>query len=301
MADRVRNIEITLHLGAHRTATTALQILLDGMQATLSEDGVAILTPPRPGKRENKSVRDVLRSSRSAAASGVRFIARRGQRRAVRKDLDALLLDAVGGRTPVRAVISEEMLLGPAFGRKGRGLYPMAERYLGSFAAILPGHVTDIHLTVRSYASFLVSVYSMRAVYAGGLPPFDDLREKLLAMERGWPEVVEEIVSILPGIPIHVSQFETSEVAGRAELILGCPLVPGLATGSVANMAPTTEAIEEAVSLGKKPDDPDGLIQRHAGGQRFDPLSDAEKATLADRYRADIDRLSGMAGVTLHS
>jgi hypothetical protein len=294
-------METILHLGAHRTASTRIQADLDDNAALLAEAGILVLTPPRPGKREGATVRDVVRGVE--AAMRIRNpISRHLQIGRLRSALEGQITRGAKPGVPLnRLIVSDEMLLGPAFARDGRGLYRGAAKRLAAFKRALQREVSEVHLTIRSYDTFLVSVYAMRAVYAGPLPAFRTLAPVLLRFERGWPELVADVARTYPTARMFVTIFEQQSIESRIADLVGDQIVAQFApTGNAQpNVSPTLEAIEAAVASDSGCPDPDALIFRHAGGTRFDPLDATEKALLRDRYARDLDTLRQASDIDL--
>lgn len=284
--------EKVLHLGAHRTGTTALQAALDAAEDPLRAQGIVALTPPRPTKRAGATLRDVVRETArlKGGAAGPRYWpARRG----LRRQLDALVAERTRGGVPLqRLILSEEMLLGPAFAPDGKALYPDAHRRLAAFRRVCLDRVSEVHLTLRSYESFLVSVYAMRAVYVGGLPSFSTVEASLVGIAFGWPDLVHTIRGVFPEARIVLSLFECTALTDRLQALVGPRTIafPGAASLHM-NRAPTLEAIEHVTALGRRPDDPDAVVARFAEGTAFDPLDDARKESLKARYCADVASL----------
>jgi len=295
------DIETILHLGAHRTASTRIQTELDENRALIAAAGIVALTPPRPGKREGATVRDIVREAGVAMRSR-NPITRQLQFRRLRHRLDREILHGSVPEVPVRRlIISEEMLLGPAFTRDGRGLYTGAVERLEAFRKVLRREVSEVHLTVRSYETFLVSAYAMRAVYAGPLPPFATFAPALVRFERGWPELVTDVARTFPTARVVVTLFEQHSIESRIADLVGKDLYRRFAPvrDSQPNVSPSLEAVEAAGASGVRCPDPDALIARLAGGTRFDPLEEAEKAMLRNRYARDVDVLRVRSGIDL--
>ena len=279
--------EIVLHLGAHRTGSTTLQGILDANAEMLAATGVRVLTPPRPGKRGVATVRDVVRQVKRTSRLPVARLRRWANRRA-----GAALRETLAGAKG-RVVISDEMLLGRAYGRDGTALYPDLAELLGGFREALDRPVGEVSITLRAYDGFLVSVYAMRAVYAGPQPEFEALRARLLAVERGWPVVLEEIAARFPEARLQVSTVEETPLERRLGQLVGPAAAARLRYDADArsNLAPSLPAITAARTRRLRHAEADALIAAHAGGARFDPLTDAERDRLRARYAADLATL----------
>ena len=280
---------VILHLGAHRTGSTRLQTILDMNRDVLAEDGLAVLTPPRPGKRITPTIRDVI------AALPRQRQTRFGRFRNIRKArviFSNLIAGSAPHPAPGRSIVSDENLLSDPFDLSGAGLYPSAYPRLSAFRELLGCPPCEIHLTTRSYDTFLVSAYAMMAVYKGGMPPFDDIRNTLLAVRRGWTDLAADVTRVFPETPLRVTSTEHDPMEDRVRDLVG----PGLFAkfklegDKRPNVAPTEEAILAAGGLRGWLSGHD-IVARYADGTRFDPLTKEERVCLAQRYAEDVARL----------
>ena len=281
--------EIVLHLGAQRTGSTRLQYVLDANRDALARNATVALTPPRRGKRVSPTIRDVVALMLTGRSRPVRHYLRLRKARAVFRDLVA---HRPPGTPPRRIILSEENLLGPSFRTDGFGLYPCAYPRLAALRRLLGRSPSAVHLTLRAYDTFLVSVYAMAAVYGRNTPPFDDIRETLLAVHRGWPDVVDDVVRAFPGTVVKLTRVERDPMENRVRGLVG-PELPErfrFDGDERPNSAPTVEAMAAAAGSGGRTS-PDDLVARYAHGARFDPLTEEERSRLAWRYVTDLESL----------
>ena len=281
--------EIILHLGAHRTGSTRLQYLLDANRDALAAHATVALTPPRRGKRVSPTIRDVLALTPTGRYRPVRHYLKRRRARAM---LRALIADRLPDRPPRRIILSDENMLGPGFRTDGFGLYPYAYPRLAALRRLLGRPPSAVHLTLRAYDTFLVSVYAMAAVYRRVVPPFDDIRETLLAVHRGWPDVVDDVARVFPGTAVKLTRVERDSMENRVRGLVGPELLKRFRFDGDErpNAAPTAEAMAAAAGSGGRTS-PDDLVARYAHGARFDPLTEEERSRLARRYVTDLESL----------
>ena len=286
---RPRLPEIILHLGAHRTGSTRLQSILDANRDALATNATVALTPPRRGKRASPTIRDVLALLPTGRSRPVRRYLKLRRARAMFRDLVA---DGPPGPAPRRIIVSDETMLGSCFRTDGFGLYPCAYPSLAALGRLLGRPPSAVHLTLRAYDTFLVSVYAMAAVYRRDVPPFDDIRETLLAVHRGWPDVIDDVARAFPGTAVKLTRVERDPMEDRVRGLVGPELLKRfrLDGDERPNAAPTVEAMAAAAGSGGRAS-PDELVARHADGARFDPLSEEERMTLARRYSEDVAAL----------
>ena len=280
---------IILHLGAHRTGSTRLQYVLDANRDPLATNATVALTPPRPGKRVSPTIRDVLALVPSGRSWPVRHYLKLRKARAMFRDLVA---DRPPGTPPRRIILSDENMLGPSFRTDGFGLYPCAYPRLAALRRLLGRPPSEVHLTLRAYDTFLVSMYAMAAVYRRDVPPLDDIRETLLAVHRGWPDVVDDVARAFPATVVKLTRVERDPMENRVRGLVG-PELPKkfrFDGDERLNAAPTVEAIAAAAGSGGRTS-PDDLVARYAHGARFDPLTEEERSRLARRYVTDLESL----------
>lgn len=291
--------ETILHLGAHRTGTTTLQSVLDAAASALAVEGVVTLTPPRPGRRDHDVLRSIVKdATRADMVARVAHTAFpwRGPRGKLEELIASAASDCVA---PLRRVIlSDETLLGPAFRRNGDAIYPRAELRLSRFRRTCLAEVDEVHLTLRSYDSFLVSAFAMRAVYAGRMPAFSSIRSSLVHFRTGWCELIDQVRGIYPKARVLLTCFEDSDIGDRLRSLVG-PTGVDLSEYGIecANRAPTLDAIQHVQGLGRRPFDPDEIVQRFSDGVKFDPLTPTEKQELHERYHGDLRALRGREDV----
>ena len=184
-----------LHLGAHKTATTFIQTVLAANSAALARRGTGLLLP---GHLRNDP--DLVFSS---TLEGKEY---EDQLDRTRTRLSALMTET-RQRTP-RIVLSEEGILGSSrVNLKTRSLYPDPGRRLAYLPRGLDTETTEICLALRSYASFFAANISTVA-RRGKLFAFRDLRAPLLALKRGWPDVIADIRSRFPHTRLTLWRYE---------------------------------------------------------------------------------------------
>jgi len=281
---------IRLHIGAHRTGTSALQATLDHNVNVLKTYNVAIMTPWRMGQRDHLGLRLVARSLQLASTnSGIRkwrhiYAAKKHFNTLnTQKDVDTL-------------IISDENFLGIPFSyTDGESIYPHCAAHLHDLAKILPVKPQRVHLTIRDYAGFLASVYAMSVLYRGGAPRFETIKPKLLELKHRWLHVLCSARKVFPNSEITFSRYDSDSV----EAVLNALLLPEVSLEQVEkipfrglNTSPTREAIEEALRShpGAAPY-ADRVVSEFANGSHFDPLTGNEKSNLFEIYKADVSKI----------
>lgn len=185
-------MEITLHLGAHRTASTFLQrglASLDGQEAEL-----ALWLPQQRRK-------GVALPGTSQAERAVRLFDLR------RRGVSHL-------------VISEENLIGTMRGNlAARQLYPMAVPRLAQLRPTF-GAVARIGLAVRSYDDYWASALAYQIGRGGSRPSDADIRA-LAWQPRRWRDVIEDIAQAFPEAELIVWSYETHGATPPLRALIG--------------------------------------------------------------------------------
>ena len=287
-------MKIYLHLGAHKTATTYLQMRLQRNATLLARAGVYV--PPLLMLRRRTS--KLLGRAARPGFSGIY-----GRSRLAR-ELGALTCEAVQSGAS-RMVLSEENLIGGCNKVTDRGgFYPEARRRLAVLARALPQEPREVMLALRSYAGFYTSAFGEWLRKGGRYRPFDQtLKQKFLTEAGGWPGLVADIRAAFPGARLVVWDFDDwsdlepmvlARMVGPAAHDLS-PLPERPLTGLSAR---AVEALGEAAATGAPPDADtvSRLIATYPKGRdhpAFDPWTAAEHFLLAARYAADLAQIRG--------
>lgn len=187
------SLPISLHLGAHKTATTFMQRALRSQAADLSEQGIAVLTPAE------------LRQSRNSSDAK---LGPSEQRRALKQHLTDVLNRAIARPGATRIVISEENLIGSSGQNMSRrDLYAgLAERLLALPDSLNSADVT-VMFAIRSYAPLHSSGFTT-ALRRGRRLNADHLAQGLVDAPRGWVDVLRDLHGALPKSPMMIWRYE---------------------------------------------------------------------------------------------
>jgi len=276
------NMEVILHLGAHRTGTSSLQAWMMQNEGALERAGIAVWGPERTRaglfaglvKRPDLiGPADVLAAHRSAMR--------------IRMEIDALADRGIG-----RLVISEENLLGAMPVCHAHDMiYPDARGRLLRVAEALGPHLSGVALSVRRYDMWWASVLSVM-LRRGAARPEPARLARLAEDPQGWRRVIAIAQETL-GVPVTVWPFEA--LVGRHDAQLRA-LAPGAAlpaglyeAGRVQNAGPSGALLAR---------------MRHAAGTaaegdifdlgedgHFMPFAPAQRGAMTARYLEDLDWL----------
>lgn len=281
-------MEIVLHLGVHKTASTYLQSLLEKNIVPLERHNIGYAHPKtlRPlfaqAPRRHHGVQRAMRNSSRAWA--------------LRQ-----VIDTAHDLQRQRLIISEEQLLGSVRALfSGRGLYRDVAKELRGVVSALQGQPVRVLMAIRKYDTFFVSAYGQILTGWKYLPFDQKLRTALLREQRGWPDIITELMQTLPtGSTLGLWQYERfgleeqdilQEFVGEAAQSEFSPLQERPGSGPSQQ---GIEALNAMVAKGTVPDiEGTKRILRSYGKDKgypgFSPWSQAEQQALEDRYTGDI-------------
>lgn len=182
-----RIVEVILHIGAHRTATTTFQTMLDLNRDNLAKIGIAVLTP---------------RDTRAGLFDGL--VGHPGQvdaarRASARASLDHLarLLDAAERAGVTQYLVSEENMIGSMNEVLAAGaFYPTARPRLRRFAPAFASRCSRVGIGTRSYDTWLASVLAFARL--SGLPTARREAVEGAARGRGWRGLLADAAAAFP-------------------------------------------------------------------------------------------------------
>lgn len=270
-------MDVILHLGAHRTATTTFQTFLARNARPLAEAGVEVWTPDRT--RAGLFAGLIQRPQGLTDAEE-----RRVQRSAGVIAVELERLERRGVRT---LIVSEENMVGTLrVNLRDAALYPEALVRAARFRAAFGGRVTQVAMAVRGYDAYWAS--ALASVVAQGRPvPMAGLLNRLVASPRTWREVLSDVAHVFPGVPLTVWPFERLGTQPDAQLrhLTGLGL-PGL-TGQRDwfNPSPRRDKLRMILRLRGERDLATTLPE---GDGRWMPFTTDQQAVMRARYSRDI-------------
>lgn len=280
-------MELVLHIGAHRTGTTAMQQMLAANREVLEAAGIAAL----------------VHGDLERAVPGFSRIGKREGWDEIRADFDA----ATEGARQV--LISEENLIGDmGWNLRSGSFYWRAKAKLEAYRDFFGTVPTRIGLGIRSYETYWISAHALELTYRdvtkGGVVRFADARARLTGVARGWRDVVADVREVFPESDIVVWPVEAALPVGRVlEALTGAEIAMPPPPQRV-NAAPDPRlipAMEEmrAERPGIKRAEMWEWLQTQAP-RTFDGFDEDQAAHMAERYAADLAAFErGFAGVEL--
>jgi hypothetical protein len=263
--------KIVLHIGAHKTGSTALQSALQANSDLLDENDIAAI--PRPLAAE-MFVHEVLLEAR----------------------------DVITDISAETIIVTHEVMLGWPFGPIGQlmptqpHLYPETKVRLDALAQVFDGMDVRVIYYIRDQASFLESFY-IQCVQAGATHTFDEWISRIDLTQISWRPIIEAIRS---RFPTCVKRFEdefcdSQSDAFRRFLRVAAPHLPRNEIDKIIFEKPANRSLN-AVGLsmmteinsmrlpGAQRHALRTMLQRHVsniGGPRPSLLSEEQRTALA--------------------
>lgn len=281
------DMEIILHLGAHRTASTSFQNYLRRNAGALGHLGIGAWGPEvtRDGLLRGVIPMDGPECSASQLARA------RGR--------IALRVQGAGARGLRQLLISDENMIGAARRnlRDGR-LYAAIGERMARFAHGFDGRVRRAVIAIRAQDSYWSSVLAYGVARGHRLPGRADL-DRLVTVNRTWRGVITDLACALPGVEILVLPHEI--FAGLPEeqlrVMTGIDAPPMRAARDWLNRSPDVVALRRA--LGARGGGDAWLPE---GEGRWQPFDRDQRQALQEAYASDLAWLragaEGLARVT---
>lgn len=271
MPHLTRRPPVTLHLGAHRTATTGVQRLLEHNADHLRAHGIAVWGPKR---------------TRGGLLAGVlgdpgRACARRDVNAHRAAGRVAMLRGELAQTGTRRLIVSDENILGGLRENLLLGrLYPTVRARLDRLEAVFPG-IDHVVLSIRSPDAWWTSVFAF-LMTRGFAPPDRATLDAVLASRRGWRHVIADVAKAVPDARLSVWTHEdmAAQSAQAVDHLTGVQArerhVPRL------NASPGAAVLQARLH-----DEGCMTVLPHVAGH-YAPFTPDERAQLRDRYDEDL-------------
>lgn len=201
-----------VHLGAHRTGTSSFQMMLAENRDLLEQAGYDLAYPGRDDIPRG-DLRLRLPHPRNLDQWESEFLPMATQE-----------LQRLATPNSHAMILSEENIPGRMIHFPAGQFYPAAEMRLQTLAMAARAPVLRAVLVVRDYAGLYISAYRKRAE-DNKSPPFEEGRQNMLRMDRGWPDLVRLVLKYLKVQELVVIDYARR---GRSVDVAGM-LVPDLA------------------------------------------------------------------------
>lgn len=210
-------MEIILHTGVHRTATTSFQHWLLENSEMLAAHGTVIW---EIGTMRSKSF-ELFGSPVDTVTDTPQI--RQATARLLRRQIDKMERDGV--RT---LLISEENMLGGIRRGMAKGqIYPEAVDRLERLDRLFDGGIAKFAFGLRDYCDYWTSCVGLLVSRGDEIPPETSF-PKLAANARGWPDLACDINDAFPSCEQVIWTFDRfkSDPLGQLTAILGRAPVP---------------------------------------------------------------------------
>lgn len=291
-------MDVILHIGAHRTATTSFQSYMRANAPELSRRGVGFWGPLRT---RAGLLAGVLPTDDPAGhndnLSGTLPLGPEQQFDLARRRIDTQFERA--RKTGLRhLIVSDENMLGtPRRNLRRARLYPDASERIARYVGAFGGRVSRVVMSIRALDDFWSSAIAF-AVARGHIVPDAAILDAIADHPRSWRHVAIEVARASQGAQLTIIPHET--MANMPERRLwhmtgGAVHGPGMKSDLHLNAAPDLALLRRAlgpasVQKGRLP----------WGDGRWNPFTDAQAAALRETYHDDLFWLrAGAEGMAL--
>ncbi len=266
-------MDITLHLGAHRSASTSFQHYMRKNAARLAASGTGFWGP----KEVRKGLLQGVFPSPGPMPAEKQFQRARG-----RILLQIAKCEKVGMR---RLVISDENMIGAPRGcLRDMRLYPAIGERMARHGEAFGGLVTRVVLSIRAQDTWWRSTIAFGVGRGAHVPTAAELAHVASGM-RGWRDVITDLACALPQARLLILPHERFAALPERRLaaMLGREGVPQTHAREWLHRSPDLPALRAALiargeDAGALPPS-DGLWQ---------PFSMAERAAMREAYADDL-------------
>lgn len=286
---------VTVHVGAHKTASTHLQQTLRALIAPMQRAGLLYLDI-RHLRRWGQRLDDSLADRPGAGRLRSRWRA---------------YLDLAADTWP-QMLLSEENILGSVRRESlmdAARIYPQAGPRVDRLCAMLGRRPVQLFMAVREPLAFLGSAYSMQ-VEGGFVQDFAAYVGDFDPARPCWSDLARRLLAVQGVAGLTVWRYEDyravrSQIVGR--------LVPGALVRQAPDPQPALvglssaahEEIRRRLRAGPPPDPAalaraaKSMFPRNTHPGRIEPLDPAAAARVREAYAADIESLRRLDRVTL--
>ena len=263
-------MNVFLHIGAHRCATTTFQDYLRQNDSRLGLQGVGFWGPLRTRKGLFSGI---------VPTPGVSF-GRDKQRRAAGRV--QLQLTRAAGLGVDQLLISDENVMGSVRANLRMGeLYCGVGERLARFNQAFGGRITDLAISIRSLDLYWTSAMGF-ALARGRKFPSESELDRLVRSPRSWRDVITDAACAMPDVRLHVLPFET--FAGRPDAQLQALIQQSTPRSHARiwhNATPRLPQLRDLVGP--------GIARKLPEGEgRWQPFTWMQQAALRETYADDM-------------
>lgn len=267
-------MDIILHIGAHRTASTSFQAYLRANAAALEERGVCFWGPMRTRRGLFSGI---------VPANGSPRLERQAR---MAKGRIALQVERTRLNGMRQLIVTDENIIGaPRRNLRDTALYRGAGERMARHAAAFGGQITRAVLSIRCLDSYWSSALSF-GIGRGHALPDPAYLEAIAQQPRSWREVITDLSCALPGVELLVLPHETfgGIPERRLEIMTAADwAAPTHQHRLWLNRGPDMAALRQVLAL--RGEDPARLGPDEG---RYEPVDAAQRARLREAYQDDL-------------
>lgn len=272
-------MDVILHLGAHRTATTSFQHYMRANGAVFEADRLAFWGPVRTRNGLLHGVIPVpgrIRASQQLARAGGRI---------------GLKVQKVKARGFQQLVISDENLIGTMRRNiRDMRIYPAAGERMARYHMAFGPRLTRVVLSIRGQESYWKSVLSYNLERIGCVPSEAELTH-IATGPRSWRDVITDIACAMPGVEIVVLPHERFATRPEARLaaMTGRAGLTRRHAREMLNRSPTMPVLHAALEARGADARACGLntgLNTERG--HWNPFTDLQSGAMAEAYADDL-------------
>ena len=181
---------IKLYIGAHKTATTHIQSVLEHNHKNLEQHNIKLSTPNELRKSwlpnflnlcHKKNLRQIEALKQELPNSGI-------------------------------WILSDENFAGTPYDFKiHKGMYPNVGQRLKCLKELFPNTKIELYFSIRSYETFYRSTY-LEVVRNRGYIPFEEYYNEERFKDNSWLDVIEMFTSVIPEENITLWRYEEIKI-----------------------------------------------------------------------------------------
>jgi hypothetical protein len=270
--------EIAIHLGAHRTGTTALQQYLNKQKAALESRGVLVICPPltRSGMLDGL-IANPARLTGKDISNG---------RSSVQSLHELFVATRSAGN---RLLLSEENILGTMENNLQHGaMYPDLEKRLVRFGDAFE-EVDTFYISVRNLVDWWSSCLAF-LIKQGTSPPDAGKIAEIASSNRTWREVIQSIMRVFPRKRMVIRDFGLSLGNQARQLAMVTGWIEEFSETEKLGRSNPSNSTESLRRILHERGDAEGA-ERLPNSVEYLPFSDSQAGELQARYEADVEWL----------
>jgi len=281
-----RTMDVTLHLGVHRTASTTFQSYMRRNHGQLSGAKIRFWGPWRTRKGLFAGILP------GPDLTSHMELQQRAEAR-VRFQMDATMRNGAQ-----HLMVSDENMIGSVRDNlRNHCLYPGIGNRMSRYARVFDGNISRLVISIRAQDQYWESAVNY-GVARGHSMPRPRVFRKIASSNRTWRDVITDLACAVPDVEILVAPFE--RFAGRPEAFLtasiGCD-APVDRRKEWLNRTPTAQGLQRIL---RERGDTDQLVRSET--QRWQPFDTAQRAAMREAYADDMHWLvagaDGLAKLT---